>query len=238
LSSIAEALERVRSNIAAAADEAGRDPREVTLVAISKEISSERIREAIEAGQREFGENRVKEAVVKHEELAEESIRWHFVGRLQRNKVKQLLEFVHLIHSVDRIELGLEIDKRSSSLVEVLVEVNTSDEESKGGVEPSDLDALLEAMAEIGRIRVSGLMTMAPLVGSPEQARPYFRKLAEIAAEAQARFPLLGIRHLSMGMSQDYAVAVQEGATIVRVGEAIFGPRSARGPSYPGSSKG
>lgn len=238
MNEISDALERVQEKIASAAAGAGRDPRKVTLVAISKEVAPDRIREAIKAGQQEFGENRVQELLSKHEELAGEPIRWHFVGRLQRNKVKSLVGVAHLIHSVDRIELVQEIGSRAANPIDVLVEVNTSGEESKAGVDPRDLPGLLDEMGGIERIRVSGLMTMAPVLGSAEQARPYFRRLASLAAEAQARFPGMGIRHLSMGMSQDYAVAVQEGATIVRVGEAIFGPRSARGSSLPVSRKG
>ena len=192
------------------------------MLAISKGVPSERIREALAAGQREFGENRAQEAAAKFEELGD-SVTWHFVGNLQRNKVRLISGFVSLIHSVDRLELAQEISKRASSNVEVLIEVNSSGEEAKSGVAPKDLWSLIDGMAEMERVNVTGLMTMAPLADREEASRPYFRLLASLLQEASTRYPELGIRQLSMGMSQDYRVAVEEGATIVRVGRSIFG---------------
>jgi pyridoxal phosphate enzyme (YggS family) len=192
------------------------------LLAISKGVPSERIREALDAGQREFGENRAQEAASKFEELGE-SVTWHFVGNLQRNKVKLISGFVSLIHSLDRLELAQEISNRATRDVEVLIEVNSSGEEAKSGIAPEALWNLLDGVAEVERVNVTGLMTMAPLSDREEASRPYFRLLASLLQEASTRYPELGIRQLSMGMSQDYRVAVEEGATIVRVGRAIFG---------------
>jgi pyridoxal phosphate enzyme (YggS family) len=225
MTTAAEGLNRVWEAIARAADRAGRDPHSVTLVAITKAVSADRIREAIDAGHLDFGENRAQEAVAKYKEVAHPGVRWHFVGRLQRNKVRQLVDFIHLIHSVDRVEVAEEINRRAPVPMEVLIEVKVSEEATKGGVSPPQLRPLIEAAADMPRLKVSGLMTMAPLVRSPDEARPYFRRLAELRAEMEQIFPELGIRHLSMGMSQDYEVAVEEGSTILRIGEAIFGPR-------------
>ena len=252
MSEVAAALQRVRERIDAAAVRAGRDPAGVTLVAVSKTVAVRLIREAIDAGQGDFGENRVHEAAAKYKELgtpegalrprveepegalrprAEERVRWHFVGRLQRNKVKSLVGWVDLIHSLDRPALAAEIANRALSLdarQEVLAEVNVSGDPGRGGVAPEDLASLLESASTLAGIRVSGLMVMAPVVDTPEAARPYFRRVARLGDEMAARFPELSIHHLSMGMSQDYEIAVEEGATLVRVGEAIFGRRSGR----------
>jgi pyridoxal phosphate enzyme (YggS family) len=230
VSEVAAALQRVRERIDAAAVRAGRDPAGVTLVAVSKTVAVRLIREAIDAGQGDFGENRVHEAAAKYKELGTE-VRWHFVGRLQRNKVKSLVGWVDLIHSLDRPALAAEIANRASSLdarQEVLAEVNVSGDPGRGGVAPEDLASLLESASTLAGIRVSGLMVMAPVVDAPEAARPYFRRVARLGDEMAARFPELSIHHLSMGMSQDYEIAVEEGATLVRVGEAIFGRRSRR----------
>lgn len=225
------ALSRVRANVAEAAHRAGRDPAAVTLLAVSKGFPVSSIRAAMAAGQRDFGENRVQEAAAKYKELGRE-VRWHFVGRLQRNKVKDLVGWVTRIHSVDRADLAVEIDRRAGRAVEVLVEVNVSGEPAKGGVPPAGLPALLTSLAGLEHLRVGGLMTMAPRLGRAEDARPYFRRLAELRVEMLdvcAGVPGTAspgwLHHLSMGMSQDYQVAVEEGATIVRVGEAIFGRR-------------
>lgn len=217
----------VRDRIAAAAVRAGRAPGEVTLVAVSKGFGVASMRQALAAGQRDFGENRVQEALEKYKELGTQ-VRWHFIGRLQRNKVRLLMGWVDCIHSVDRVELANEIDRRAQGAVEVLIEVNVSGEPAKGGVEPARLPALLAAVAPLTGIRVVGLMGMAPRSASAEDVRPVFRHLARLRDDAAREFPTLAIHHLSMGMSQDYEVAVEEGATIVRVGEAIFGRRTSR----------
>lgn len=246
-SPIAERIAAVRERIAAAAGRAGRDPGEVTLLAVSKGFDVASIRLALAAGQRDLGENRVQEAVAKYKEvgsLLPGVARWHFIGRLQRNKAKYLVGWVHCIHSVDRPELASEIDRRardaggagSGAGVEVLIEVNVSGEEAKGGVKPSCLAPMLEAVAGLPSLRVTGLMAMAPRVDAPDRARPFFRELARLRDDAARRYPELPLHQLSMGMSQDYEVAVEEGATIVRIGEAIFGPRGSEGPRGEGSS--
>ena len=223
-SPIAAALDRVRRSIGEAAAAAGRDPSEVTLIAVSKAFSTEAIGQAVAAGQRNFGENRVQELVSKHTSLGA-GPSWHYVGRLQRNKVKQVLSTGAVIHSVDRLALAQEINSRAVDPVQVLIEVNVTGEPQKGGVEPDELNGLVEAALEMPNLKVVGLMTMARKAGDPELARPYFAELARLRDQlAEGYSPM--IHHLSMGMSQDYRVAVQQGATMVRVGEAIFGPRT------------
>lgn len=223
--SLAASLETVREQIARAAERGGRRAEDVVLVAVSKGVPTAAIREAMALGQLDFGENRVQEAAVKYKEIGEEA-RWHFVGRLQRNKIRRLVAFASVIHSLDRAELAEELSKRAHRATEVLVEVNTSEEPAKGGVLPASLPGLLEEVADLERLRITGLMTMAPRVADKEEARPCFRRLAVLGEMMRQRFPELPLAHLSMGMSQDYEVAVEEGATMVRIGEAIFGPRS------------
>jgi pyridoxal phosphate enzyme (YggS family) len=231
MSAVAAGLDEVRDRIATAACAAGRSADEVTLVAVSKTFPVTAMREAMAAGQRIFGENRVQEAVAKYKELGAE-VRWHFIGRLQRNKARQLVSFVDLIHSVDREDLAAEIDQRVALAarppMEVLIEVNTSGEPAKGGVSPAGLLSLLESLAPMRGVRVAGLMGMAPILATPGAARPYFRRLADLAELSRREFPEMGLRELSMGMSQDYMIAVEEGATLVRIGEAIFGRRKSR----------
>ena len=234
LDSIASRLDRIKEEVASAAEDSGRPAEEVTLVAVSKGVEAARIEEAIGAGQRDFGENRAQEAVAKHDALHPAPIRWHFVGRLQRNKVKSITGFVHLIHSVDRYELAEEIARRSSGTTNVLIEVNTSGEGAKGGISPAQLPALVDRLATLDRLSITGLMTMAPIVEDAEAARPCFRLLARLRDDMQDRFPNAGIQHLSMGMSQDYVVAIQEGATLVRIGQAVFGPRVPRSANPSG----
>ncbi|MGH2721054.1 MAG: YggS family pyridoxal phosphate-dependent enzyme [Actinomycetota bacterium] len=227
---IASALDRVRSRIRDAAQRAGRDAGEVTLVAVSKGSSAAQVLRAAAAGQRDFGENRAEEAAAKAAGVRVDGLRWHFVGRLQRNKVKRIAEVVDVVHSVDRVVLAKELGARVPRRVDVLVEVNVSGEVTKAGVAPDAVAPLVEEIAGVPGVRVTGLMTMAPRIATPEEARPYFRRLAELRDELDLRFPGAGIRELSMGMSQDYEIAVEEGATLVRVGTAIFGPRPNRGP--------
>lgn len=232
MSGVAAALARVHEQIAGAAQRAGRSPSEVTLVAVSKTQPVALLAEALAAGQRDFGENRVQEAVAKYKELGT-AARWHFVGRLQRNKIRHLVGWVDCIHSLDSAEHAVEIDRRADRPVEVLIEVNVAGEVSRGGIQPAELLPLLDQVAGLAHVQVAGLMAMAPVVASPDAARPYFRQLAGLREQAAAAFPALALHHLSMGMSQDYVVAVEEGATLVRVGEAIFGRRSTR-PAAPG----
>jgi len=226
MSKLVENLESVRSRIAAAAMRAGRDPGDVTLVAISKTHPAEMIREAAEAGQELFGESRVQEALVKIPSLSSR-LRWHFIGHLQSNKVRKVLPYFELIHGVDSLDLARDIDRIAAEMGlhhRVLLEVNVSGEGSKHGFAPEALEASLDELLALPRVQVEGFMTMAPLAPEAEASRPYFaalRKLRDRLAEKSG----IPLDTLSMGMSGDYEVAVEEGATLVRVGSAIFGSR-------------
>jgi len=219
----------VRARVAEAAALAGRDPAEITVVAVSKTVDAARIREAVAAGVTDLGENRAQEFRDKYALLGALA-RWHFIGQLQTNKVKYLVEKVNLIHSVDRKAVAVEIDrlaKRANLVQRVLVEVNVSGEASKSGVRIDEAITLIDSLRALENIRVSGLMTVAPLTGNPEAVRPYFRRLRQLFEEIAGRgWAEVEMRYLSMGMSGDFQVAVAEGANIVRLGTAIFGPRN------------
>lgn len=223
--SVADELARVRARIAAAASAARRDPGTVDLLAVSKGHPSDLIREAYAIGQRRFGESYAQELVKKARELEDlADIEWHFIGHLQRNKVKDVVPRARLIETVDRLELAREIEKRSGRDVEVFVEVNVGGEAQKSGCPPKGLVELLGAVGALAKLRVRGLMTIPPAVDDPNDARPYFARLRELAAAARASGVDPG-PHLSMGMSHDFEAAILEGATLVRVGTAIFGER-------------
>jgi pyridoxal phosphate enzyme (YggS family) len=227
--SVAANLEEIRERIASAATTAGRDPADVTLVVVTKTVPEARVREALAAGARDLGENRAQELVAKADSLREAVLgeaahaggpaadallpRWHFIGRLQRNKVRMLAPHVDLWHSIDRSELADPLARYAPG-ARVLVEVNLSDEPQKGGCRPQEAPALVEGLAGAGLV-VEGLMTVPAAVGDP---RPAFAALRDLAGR-------LGLSQLSMGMTSDFEPAVAEGATIVRVGSAVFGPR-------------
>lgn len=218
-------LERIRERIGEAARRAGRRSEDVTLVAVTKGFPAPIVEEALDVGIRHIGENRVQEAAAKIPRLRDRAT-WHLVGHLQRNKAKRALELFDVIESVDSLALAHELQKRAEqadSEVRVLVEVNTSGEATKYGVGPAGLRELLDEVVKLDRLRVEGLMTVGPIVTDPNDARPAFRLLRELAEG----FPGGILRHLSMGMSGDFEVAVEEGATIVRIGTALFGPRTA-----------
>ena len=220
---IAANLERVRERVARAAERAGRRPDDVLLIGVSKVVEVERIRAALAAGIGALGENRVQEAKAKVAELGR-PVPWHLIGHLQTNKAKDAVRLFDCIQSMDRLDLAREINRRAEAAgrrVDVLVEVNLGEESQKGGARPDEVKALLDAMAGLGHMRVRGLMAIPPASADPEATRPHFRRLRELR-------DLAGLEHLSMGMSADYAVAVEEGATIVRVGTAIFGSRAPR----------
>jgi pyridoxal phosphate enzyme (YggS family) len=195
---------------------------------VSKTVDVERIRQAIAAGLPALGENRIQEAKAKIETLGH-PIPWHLVGTLQTNKARDAVLLFDLIHSVDRLELARELDRRARAqgkVVEVLLEVNLGGEATKGGIVPTELKALLGEIAPLPAIRVKGLMVIPPPAADPEASRPWFRQLRELRdAAAGWGFPAVEMTHLSMGMSGDFEVAIEEGATIVRVGTAIFGER-------------
>ena len=225
-------LDAVRARIERAARRAGRDPGGVALVAVSKSVSVERLREAAACGCRVFGENRVQETLAKMEVLgarAPAGIDWHLIGPLQTNKIKAAVGRFALLHAVDRLEVAERLDRaaRERGLAQaILLEVNVAGEKTKHGFSPDELVRLIERMGAFQGIRVLGLMAVPPAAGAPEEARPYFRRLRMLAAEVQARrIPGVTMRELSMGMSGDFEVAVEEGATLVRIGTALFGPR-------------
>lgn len=225
---VAARLAAVRAAVARAALRAGRDPAAVTIVAVSKGVEPGRVAEAVAAGATHLGENRVQELVAKAGAVGA-GVSWHFIGRLQTNKVRQLLTRVPvaLIHSVDRPALAEEIAAeavRLGRVQPVLVQVNVSGEASKAGVAPAEARDFVRWAAGLPGLEVRGLMTMAPLAADPEAARPHFRALRNLfVAIREEGIPGVRMEHLSMGMSGDFAVAVEEGATIIRVGRAIFG---------------
>jgi pyridoxal phosphate enzyme (YggS family) len=227
MSSVAENLEWVRERIAQAAAKAGRAVDEVELVAITKTHDAERVREAIEAGQILFGESRVQEARVKIPELPS-NLRWHFVGHLQKNKIRHALPLFELIHSVDSLSLAQEINRiaeEEGMHPRVLLEVNVAGEGSKFGFSSDKLRQDMEALLALPRLSIEGLMTIPPLAKGAEASREYFVDLRELRDRLETEFQIK-LPHLSMGMTNDFPVAVEEGATLARVGTAIFGERS------------
>lgn len=225
---IPENLNLVRSKIAASCKKAWRDEKAVTLIAVSKTKPLEALREAYEAGARDFGENKVQELMDKIPEMPSD-IRWHMIGHLQKNKVKYIVDKVYMIHSVDSLELARQISKeacKKNVTVKILMEVNVAGEESKFGVSPEEAPALAKQMAELPGISLNGLMTIAPFVSDGEENREVFSKLRELAVDiSQKNIDNMNMNVLSMGMTGDYEVAVEEGATYVRVGTGIFGER-------------
>lgn len=222
---IAENIAHVRRRIDAALERSGRTGQDVTLVAVSKTVPVEAIREALAAGITDIGENRAQEARAKFDAVGA-GPSWHFIGYLQRNKVRYVVQFADLIQSVDRIEVLAEIGRRAAAVDKtqrLLIEVNVSGEEAKSGVAPPDLEGLISAASQLRSIKVEGLMTMAPLTEDPERVRPVFRKLADIFAKlAKENIPNVEMLHLSMGMTDDFEVALEEGSNMVRIGRAIF----------------
>src|SRR5216683_1109117 len=224
---IAENLERAHEQIAQAAAKVGRAVDEIELVAISKTHDAAKVREAIEAGQILFGESRVQEARVKIPELPS-NLRWHFVGHLQKNKIRHALPLFEMIHSVDSLELAQEMNRIAEEEglhPRVLLEVNVAGEGSKFGLKPETLRAEMETLLALPRLSILGLMTIPPLAEEAEASRKYFVQLRELRDRVQTEFHV-DLAQMSMGMTQDFAVAVEEGATLVRVGTAIFGERS------------
>lgn len=219
--SIADRIAEARERIAAACVRSGRSPDSVTIIAVTKGFGPDAVREAVAAGLHDIGENRVQEAEAKRAVLTDlpADVRWHMIGHLQTNKVKTALGLFDTIHSVDATHLAEAISRRAPVPVPVFLEVNVAAEASKSGFSPADLPKAHETIAALPGIEVRGLMTVAPISTSREDVRPVFRSLAE-AARA------LGLTQLSMGMSDDYEVAVEEGATQVRLGRALFGERS------------
>lgn len=225
---VSENILKIKQKIWEVCQKVGRNPDEITIVAVTKTVPVEKIKEAINAGIYDIGENRVQELLEKRNSL--ENVRWHFVGHLQTNKVKYIVDFIHLIHSVDSLKLALEIDKRAEKInrpVDVLIEVNTSGEKTKYGVKPEETIEIVKQISENCKfVHIKGLMTLAAYSPDPENARPMFKMLKNLSDEiAKLNLKNVEMKHLSMGMSNDYWIAIEEGATIVRIGTAIFGPR-------------
>lgn len=224
--SLNENLISVTERLRRAARKAGRDPAEITLIAVSKTVDAKLIKEAASYGVTSFGENYVQEAKAKIEKVKDRNIKWHYIGHLQKNKAKYAVELFDVIHTVDSLELAKELSKRAKKALDVLIQVNITREKTKSGV---DLDGALKLARETSKLpnlRLRGLMTIGPMAEDPEMSRPYFVTLRRLAEHInKEHLPGVMLRDLSMGMSHDFEVAVEEGATMVRVGSAIFGAR-------------
>ncbi len=222
-------IEKVRDNISAAASRAGRNVSDVRLMAVTKTVDDNRIMEAIESGVDIIGESYVQEAKRKIEKMGR-SIEWHMIGYLQSNKAKYAVKLFDMIHSLDRMDLAVELNRRATAAGEtmkVLIEISTSGEKTKSGVSSEKAVQLIKDVSSLNNLSIQGLMTMAPWFDDPEDARPYFKALRELRDRIiDANIPRVEMRELSMGMSGDFEVAVEEGATIVRIGRSIFGERS------------
>jgi len=237
---VAANLRGVEDRVGQAAGRVGRSREEITIVGVTKGLGVERALQGIRAGLKHLGENYVQEAVEKQQGLEGQPVTWHFIGHLQTNKVKQAIRMFEWVHSVDSVRLAEEISRRFTQEagedgsrerreMKVLLEVNTSGEGSKFGAEPAEAAGVAERIGVLPGLRLLGLMTIGPLAGDAEEARPCFRRVRELAGEIEARqLPGVEMRHLSMGMTNDFEVAIEEGATIIRVGTAIFGPRPSR----------
>ncbi|MCX7766882.1 MAG: YggS family pyridoxal phosphate-dependent enzyme [Candidatus Sumerlaeia bacterium] len=225
--SIRENLLRVKENIRLSAESVGRNPADIKLVVVTKNRTPEQIREVLTCGHYILGENRLQEAKPKIEQLPA-NIEWHFIGHLQTNKAKQVAELFYMIHSLDRLELAVALQKAGEKLnrsLNCLVEVNVAGEETKFGISPEQTIPFIRQVAEnFDRIKILGLMTMAPYLPDPEQTRPVFRRLRQLRDEINSlQIPGVSMQFLSMGMTNDYQVAITEGANIIRLGTAIFG---------------
>jgi pyridoxal phosphate enzyme (YggS family) len=229
MGSIADNLARVRERMVEAAIRSGRTPDSVKLVGVTKTVDLDRIKEAVSAGLQILGENYVQEARGKIREL-KDRVSWHFVGRLQTNKAKYAVKLFDMIQTVDSFRLAQELNRRAQPLgrtVPIIIQVNLAGEVSKGGVEPSECLSLIRQVSVLENLQIRGLMTMPPFFDQPERARPYFAQLREMSQKiAEAQVAGVEMHELSMGMSGDFEAAIEEGATLIRVGTAIFGERA------------
>src|ERR1700674_2034308 len=222
--SVGENLQVVRQSIARSPERAGRDPNEIVLVAVTKTFAVERIHEALAVGLRVLGENRVQEALPKIDEIGPANVDWHLIGHLQTNKVKFIDGRFQMVQSLDSVGLTETLDRRVQSPLDVLVEVNVAEEPQKTGVLPADLPAVAAAVNAAEHLRLRGLMTVAPMVPDPEAIRPIFRQLGALREKTSQQLGV-ALPVLSMGMTDDYAIAIEEGATMLRLGRALFGRR-------------
>lgn len=220
---VAQNLHNIQHNIQKAATRVGRNPDDVTVIAVTKYVTAKRAEEAVNAGVLNLGENRAEGLIDKQNSMDVNPI-WHFIGSLQTRKVKSIIDRVHYIHSLDRISLAEEIQKRAKEPVDCFVQVNVSGEDTKHGIKPQETAQFVENLAEYDKIRVIGLMTMAPLTDNKEEVRNCFKNLKELQVKIQDMLlPNAPCNQLSMGMSNDYEIAVEEGATMVRIGTALVG---------------
>ena len=229
MDTIRENMRTIEMRIAEAAEAAGRDPKDVTLIAVTKTRSAEEINQAIEAGATDIGENKVQEILDKFDQI-QGPVRWHMIGHLQTNKVKYIIDKVDLIHSVDSLHLAEEIDRRAkqhNKTMDILIQVNSAQEESKFGIGTEETEQLLSDILErCENIRIRGLMCIAPYAEEPEEVAVYFRQVKELYDRfGTVKHERLDLKWLSMGMSNDFEIAIREGSSLVRVGTAIFGPR-------------
>lgn len=222
---IYENILSVKNRIESSAKRSGRNPEEITLVAVTKNQPVSAVKEVIEAGISDIGENRAQEILLKYEAITSK-VNWHFIGHLQRNKVRYIIPFAYLIQSVDSIALAEEINKRASMLgkvQDILLEVNVSGETSKHGFQPQEVTSVIDRLVSFRNIRMKGLMMMAPFLEDTDVLRPYFAKLKELFDNLTSRQePNIDMRYLSMGMTNDFEVAIEEGSNMVRVGTALF----------------
>ncbi|MCG8635818.1 MAG: YggS family pyridoxal phosphate-dependent enzyme [Desulfobacterales bacterium] len=222
-------IEKIQAHIQKTAIDCGRSPEEVHLIGVSKRKPEELIRAAIDAGHRDFGENYIQEAMEKIDSLGKESARWHFIGHLQSNKARFAVKYFDLIHTVDKLKLAREISKQAAKIgktQDILLQINIAEEETKSGAGAGEVIDLARQISELEHVSLRGLMCMPPFFADPEDARGYFRAVKTISLEIRDMdLPGVEMEHLSMGMSNDFAVAIEEGATLVRVGTAIFGSR-------------
>jgi pyridoxal phosphate enzyme (YggS family) len=229
LQEIQDNITTISQNIRDICLRTGKDPGSITIIAVTKTVDCDRIKYAIQCGMQNIGENKVQEVMAKYEKI-EGNVKWHLIGHLQTNKVKYIIDKVGLIHSVDSVGLAEEISKRAEKtgiVKDVLVQVNVAEEETKFGINYDDTDSFVKQLSELQGIRVKGLMTIAPNFEDKELARPVFRKLKEkFDLLAKAGIPNIEMKYLSMGMTNDYMVAIEEGSNMVRIGTGIFGARN------------
>ncbi len=226
---IKQNLDDIYSRIKIAAEKSGRKAEEITLIAVTKTVDVARIRNVSEYGVPDFGENRVQELLEKYDKF-DESIKWHLIGHLQTNKVKYIIDKVHMIHSVDSFELAKEIDNRAGKAgkkMNILLQVNVSGEETKFGIKPEEVNRYVEFISQLENVALRGMMTIAPFVDNTQEIRPIFKNLYDIFIDIKnKKIDNVSMDYLSMGMSNDFEVAIEEGANVVRVGTGIFGKRN------------
>ncbi|MCG8541065.1 MAG: YggS family pyridoxal phosphate-dependent enzyme [Clostridia bacterium] len=218
----------IKNNINNACKKINRNPEEINLIAVTKTIDTEQMNAALKMGIKIIGENKVQEIMEKYDKIEYET-QWHMIGHLQTNKVKYIIDKVDLIHSVDSIRLAKEIDKRAkkiNKIIDILIQINVADEETKFGLSSNKIDNTIKEISDLGNIRVQGLMAMVPYVEDPEVVRPYFKKMKKIYDSLKnSSFQKVSMNYLSMGMTNDYMVAIEEGSNMIRIGTGIFGER-------------